>query len=109
MVASYMPICSEDQCNIHDWDMVLDHEDGKRPRGRNPWRGFCLRIAALDRLRPERSNEGSPEGQRPADDLEIEERISSVIQREVQRVIAERFPPSAPKRQQRHRTGGTPL
>jgi|ETNvirnome_2_130_1030620.scaffolds.fasta_scaffold83609_2 hypothetical protein len=44
-------ICSPDYCNLHDWDMVIDDENGKRPRGRNPWRGFCRRIDALDRIR----------------------------------------------------------
>ena len=43
-------ICSESFCNIHDVGMVISDEEGQRPRGRNPWRGFCLRIKAMDDL-----------------------------------------------------------
>jgi hypothetical protein len=46
-------ICSAERCDIHDWQMVVDNENGKRPSGRNPWRGMCLRIDALDKIKRE--------------------------------------------------------
>ena len=51
-------VCSETFCNIHDWEMSIPDEDipifgykgGKRPRGRNPWEGFCHKLEAMNRL-----------------------------------------------------------
>jgi hypothetical protein len=55
--------CSPTHCDIHDVGMVLDDEDGKRPSGRNPWAGFCLRIDALERIgRPRAVTPDSDEG-----------------------------------------------
>ena len=55
--------CSPTHCDIHDVGMVLDDEDGKRPSGRNPWAGFCLRIDALERIgRPRAVRSDSDEG-----------------------------------------------
>ena len=47
------PHCSETFCNIHDLGLSISDEDRKRPenRGRNPWDGFCLRLAKLKELR----------------------------------------------------------
>ena len=50
-------ICSPGFCNVHDVGMVVSDEGGSRPSGRNPWRGFCLRIEALDAVKA-RANQG---------------------------------------------------
>ena len=42
--------CSASSCDTHDVGKVIWDEDGKRPKGRNPWDGFCLRLEALNEL-----------------------------------------------------------
>jgi hypothetical protein len=100
-------ICSENRCDIHDVGMVLDDEGGERPRGRNPWRGMCLRIDALDRIYreskerefPDHSSSRSDFGDIPFDELR------SIVQSEIGKAK------SAPDagRQRKLKTGGTPL
>lgn len=104
--------CSGSYCNIHDVGMSIDDEGGTRPRGRNPWDGFCLRIKALKSI-------SAPELQDrhalrmgafslPAQDSYeggVED-IREMVRQEVNRIMGERAAP-APKRQQRK--GGTPL
>ena len=103
-------ICSEDRCDLHDWGMSIDDEGGKRPKGRNPWRGMCLRIAALDRIALEETKKQflendltdhysrAPEfGEIPAD------LIREIVQSEIRKATI------ASGRTRKTKTGGTPL
>jgi len=103
-------ICSEHRCDLHDWGMSIDDEGGKRPKGRNPWRGMCLRIAALDRIALEETkklfledelmghNSRAPEfGEIPAD------LIREIVQSENRKATI------AARRNRNTKSGGTPL
>jgi hypothetical protein len=106
-------ICSEERCNIHDWDMVVDDEDGERPNGRNPWRGMCLRIDALDRIftgdrrSVERKLVDHYENLRAGrgyDDVTVDD-IRTIVRDEMDKAIGS----AAAARRPRPKSGGTPL
>ena len=90
--------------------MVVDDEDGKRPRGRNPWRGMCLRIDALDRIGRDRVELTSVDHHYPvrAEFGEIPfGEIRRIVQGEVSKGIA--ASKSFPAIRQKAKSGGTPL
>jgi hypothetical protein len=86
-------ICAEHYCNLHDWEMVIDDENGKRPRGRNPWDGFCLRIDALKRISNKR-----------LEALTVNE--FTPVQQVIQKVVP--HAPAPHQKQSKTRKGGTP-
>ena len=103
-------ICSEGRCDLHDWGMVLDDEGGTRPRGRNPWRGMCLRIAALDRLALEETKSRYLESRlvdHYSDQPEFggvsADTVRAIVQSEIRKVTA------ASRPQIRSKSGGTPV
>jgi hypothetical protein len=101
-------VCSESYCNIHDVGLSVWDEDGKRPRNRNPWDGFCLRIKALKSIS---KSELPPVSYQS--DLEDIEGIRGLIRQEVAKAVRKEGRPPEPARReipkQTRRKGGTPI
>jgi hypothetical protein len=101
-------ICSEERCDIHDWEMVIDDEGGKRPRGRNPWRGMCLRIDALDKINreayAERSLTDHYSSRREFGDIPVDD-IRAIVRAEINKATRS----VEESRKSRPKPGGTPL
>jgi hypothetical protein len=100
-------ICSEDRCTIHDVEMVVDDEGGKRPSGRNPWRGFCLRIDALDRIKREQVERMLVDHY--SSRSQFEEIPVDAIKTIVQDELKKHQNVSFSSRQNKRKSGGTPL
>jgi hypothetical protein len=104
-------ICSEERCDIHDVEMVIDNEDGERPSGRNPWRGMCLRIDALDKIKRdadrvgmERSLTDHYSSRREFSDIPDDD-IRMMVRDEMNKVMGS----VGTTRKSRPKSGGTPL
>tara|TARA_Y100000310_G_scaffold321820_1_gene380004 strand:+ start:2406 stop:2729 length:324 start_codon:yes stop_codon:yes gene_type:complete len=96
-------VCSAERCDIHDVGMVIWDEDGKRPKGRNPWEGFCLRLDALKKI-------NNPVVERHDHDREAVgislDQIRSLVRKEISASVStKQNEVRAPVR----KTGGTPL